>query len=144
MGTSEIKTKDKGGALFTDYKDKVVDWSLNSLHCAIKIYPNAPHIYFASDSNEAVNYIQYESPYVTTTTNITIPKIASHNTTKELLHLDLSNSTLYNPIDFYPAFVDLYLIGNAKCVSFGMGGFGRFGQIMSYNYSCTYNHRKHN
>ena len=63
--TSEIKTKDKGGALFTDYKDKVVDWSLNALNCAIQIDPNTSHIYFASDSNEAVNYIQYESPYVT-------------------------------------------------------------------------------
>lgn len=137
--TSEIKTKDKGGLLFTDYKHQVTDWSMNAVNCAIQIYPDAPAIYFASDSSEAVNYMQYESPYVTSSHNI-----VSHNTSKDLLHVDISDYDKYEPHDFYPAFVDLYLIGNAKCVSFGMGGFGRFGQIMSYNYTCNVNHRKFN
>ena len=110
--TSEIKTKDKGGLLFTEYKHQVVDWSMNAVNCALKIYPNAPAIYFASDSSEAVNYMQYESPYATSLHNI-----VSHNTSKDLLHVDISNHEMYEPHDFYPAFVDLYLIGNAKCVS---------------------------
>lgn len=42
--------------------------------------------------------------------------------------------------DYYSTFIDLYLAGNGKCVSFGRGGFGRFASLLSYDASCNIKH----
>mmetsp|Transcript_16525 Transcript_16525/g.18232 ORF Transcript_16525/g.18232 Transcript_16525/m.18232 type:complete len:609 (-) Transcript_16525:339-2165(-) len=38
--------------------------------------------------------------------------------------------------DFYVVFVDLFLMSYAKCVVYGLGGFGRLGSLVSYHPRC--------
>jgi hypothetical protein len=70
---------------------------------------------------------------------------------KEPLHLDRGRTYLkrgtadvhkHAVSDFYDIFVDLYLLANAACVSYGTGRFGRLGMQLSYNMSCFNNRRK--
>jgi hypothetical protein len=46
------------------------------------------------------------------------------------------------PSEFYSTFVDFYIAGNARCVSYGRGGFGRFANILSYDWTCSNRHVK--
>jgi hypothetical protein len=108
---------------------KIASSAINAVECASELRPGGP-VYFASDSTFAVETIQkyakqYSRPVVV------VPS-------KEPLHLDKANST--NPEDYYSVFVDLYLLGMGRCGSVGMGGFGRFGLLLSYNASCWNRH----
>jgi hypothetical protein len=42
--------------------------------------------------------------------------------------------------DLYPIFVDLYLLKNANCMSYGDGGFGQYGLMLSQNHTCSKRH----
>jgi hypothetical protein len=103
--------------------------AINAVECASELLPGGP-VYFASDSTFATETIQnYAKQY-------SRPVVVVQN--KEPLHLDKANST--NPEDYYSVFVDLYLLGMGRCGSVGMGGFGRFGLLLSYNASCWNRH----
>ena len=107
----------------------IVSTAINAVECASELRPGGP-IYFASDSTFALQTIQtYAKQY-------SRPVVVIQN--KEPLHLDKANST--NPEDYYSVFVDLYLLGMGRCGSVGMGGFGRFGLLLSYNSSCWNRH----
>ena len=106
----------------------------NALQCARQLVPhvqqqqksslssspiNTP-IFFASDSSLAVQTaLEYGNGTVVSTSN-----------TKPMLHLDRANST--NPEDYYNIFVDLLLLGNSRCATFNIGGFGKWGALISY------------
>lgn len=68
---------------------------------------------------------KYELTYITTT-NTTIAKLNINHTAEELSHSDASNSILHDIIDACPLFLSLHLISNAKCISYGIGGFDKF------------------
>jgi hypothetical protein len=67
----------------------------------------------------------------------------------------LNFDELSDPSGFYGIFVDLFLMSRAHCVTFGAGGFGRFGSLVSHHptlgfpytknggvlQNCTTNHR---
>jgi len=48
----------------------------------------------------------------------------------EPVHLDTSSWRDRQPSDFYPLFLDLWLMGMSQCTVFGMGGFGRFSNML--------------
>ena len=110
------------------------DVAMNSIKCANQISPNKP-IYFATDNKDAQKAI---INYISTKNNDDHPQIVviPH---KQLLHLDRtpSNTTIE---EIYPIFVDLLLLANGNCVSFGDGGFGRYGLMLSRNYNCYHRH----
>lgn len=54
------------------------------------------------------------------------------------LHVDFDKGNVSN---FYPAFVDLLLMGNSMCQVYGIGGFGSFASLLSYNASCFYTYK---
>lgn len=109
--------------------DKIRSTAINAVECASILRPGGP-IYFASDSKFAISSIQsYAQQY-------NRPVVIIEN--DEPLHLDKANSTLAK--DYYSVFVDLFLLGMGKCASVGMGGFGRYGLLLSYNASCWNRH----
>ena len=110
-------------------EDKIQSTAKNAVECASELRPGGP-IYFASDSQFAIQSIkQYAQDYKR-------PVVIIEN--DEPLHLDKANST--TAADYYSVFVDLYLLGMGRCASVGMGGFGRYGLLLSYNASCWNRH----
>jgi len=101
--------------------------------------PGMP-IVFASDSRLATleaKKMSHEHEYDN-------HKIVVFDTEKEALHLDKRDQG--NAADFYPSFVELLVMAEAECISIGIGGYGRFANIMSSNSKCYIRHdakRKH-
>jgi hypothetical protein len=107
-------------------------YAINAVNCASQLRPGGP-IYFASDSLHALasvrNYSKQNGYRIITIEN------------QEPLHLDKGeNWSQRHPSDFFSIFVDLYLMGMGRCLSFGQGGFGRYGLLLSYNASCFNRH----
>lgn len=119
----------------------VRDWSKNALHCALYIQNRSSNflpVYFASDSEHATRQaVTYGNANGLTVYGI--------KPTEELqgdpLHLDKVKDWKKRPAsDFIDIFVDLYVMALAKCVSYGMGGFGLFASYLSGNPSCGLQH----
>ena len=107
----------------------------NALNCASQLRPGAP-IFFTSDSEKASNYSHI---YAGKMNAQVITRTPSPNPP---LHLELCKDWMQRPpSDFYDTFVDLYLIGLGGCVTFGKGGFGRWGWLIGGNFSCRINRR---
>mmetsp|Transcript_31637 Transcript_31637/g.74456 ORF Transcript_31637/g.74456 Transcript_31637/m.74456 type:complete len:492 (+) Transcript_31637:259-1734(+) len=107
--------------------------TINALNCASRLQPGDP-IYFASDSNVAVEEAkkmndQYEDRRIVT---------VEHEA--EALHLDRGGTISGHYSDFYPSFVDFLFMGNARCIVFGEGGFGRFANLLSMDPFCVMKH----
>jgi len=82
-------------------------------------------IFFASDSALAIETaLQWGNDTVAT---------AAKPGGKQPLHLDRANST--TALDCYDIFVDLCLLGNSRCATFNVGGFGRWGALMGHAFS---------
>lgn len=95
--------------------------------------PGMP-IVFASDSRLATleaKKMSHEHEYDN-------HKIVVFDTEKEALHLDKRDQG--NAADFYPSFVELLVMAEAECISIGIGGYGRFANIMSSNSKCYTRH----
>jgi hypothetical protein len=57
------------------------------------------------------------------------------------LHLDkMEDWKSRPPSDFYSIFVDLYLMANGRCVTYGQGGFGQYALLLRYNATCEGRH----
>jgi hypothetical protein len=120
-----------------DKKDKVpIDThrllAINAANCASKLRPGGP-VYFASDSKVAVDAVKdYATEY-----NYPISVLESD----EALHIDkFSKDDQRSPSEFYSIFVDLLLMAEGQCVSYGKGGFGRFALLLSHNATCANRH----
>lgn len=84
-------------------------------------------VYFASDSKVAVTAaVQYGQENNHTIVSFDGP---------EPVHIEKEWEGR-NISEFYSIFVDLYLMGNGRCVAFGRGGFGRYALMMGYNSTC--------
>jgi hypothetical protein len=58
----------------------------------------------------------------------------------EAFHFD--STVAENPADVYPTFIDLWIMSHAKCHAMGVGGYGRFGSVLSGNHeTCASRHR---
>ena len=62
----------------------------------------------------------------------------------EPLHLDFASrgNRTFAVEDFYDSFVDLLVLGNARCVAYGIGGFGAYANQLSYDPSCSFQHSR--
>ncbi len=105
-------------------------WTQNAINCATSILPAcALPILFVSDSVVA----KEEATIYSTKHNLPVVH-RHHNQLNPPLHLEKNNST--NIQDFYDIFVDLLMIGMGQCTAYHMGGFGRWGSMISHNSSC--------
>mmetsp|Transcript_6298 Transcript_6298/g.13035 ORF Transcript_6298/g.13035 Transcript_6298/m.13035 type:complete len:166 (+) Transcript_6298:260-757(+) len=112
-------------------ESELTEKTRNALNCASELQPGDP-IYFASDSQVAVRFAR------------SMPQNRSiftleHN--QEALHLDKKEQWISGKVsDFYPAFVDLLIMAEAKCASYGMGGYGAFANMLSQDPYCKNQH----
>lgn len=105
----------------------------NALNCASKLEPGDP-IYFASDSHFAVRVASNMG-------RTTSRKIVTFDDEKEALHLDKKDQwTSGNVADFYPVFVDLLVMAEARCMAHGVGGYGTFANMLSVDPTCVIEH----
>jgi hypothetical protein len=102
--------------------------AINAVNCASNLRPGGP-VYFASDSKYAVEAaLKYGKE--------TNRRIVSYDG-PEPLHLELQWKN-HSVSEFYSVFVDLYLMGNGRCIAHGRGGFGKYALLISYNSSCEW------
>ena len=113
---------------------EVLSHSKHAVDCAHKLLPNHP-IYFSSDSNQAEDLaVEYGK-----TLNYSV---VFQQNEADPLHLDAdsrSNQTT-PPEAFYDIFVDLWVMGSARCVTHGIGGFGRWATLLSFDPKCVARH----
>lgn len=115
------------------YESELIRKTENAINCASRLFPGAS-VYYASDSLFATEYAQkyakdFNRPVVT----------LKHD--KEALHLDKKEQwTSGNVSDFYPTFIDLLIMAEGRCLSHGVGGFGRYAAILSVDPSCVISH----
>jgi hypothetical protein len=70
----------------------------------------------------------------------------------EPLHLDRGSAhlnrnasgwtTAQDPANYYDTFVDLYLLAGSRCITYHVGGYGRWANLLSSNLTCEMNHLK--
>jgi hypothetical protein len=113
---------------------EVLSHSKHAVDCAHKLLPNHP-IYFSSDSNQAENLaVEYGK-------SLNYSVVFQQNQ-DDPLHLDtdsIKNQT-HPPGAYYDVFVDLWVMGNARCVTHGIGGFGRWATLLSFDPKCIARH----
>lgn len=107
-------------------KEELREEVANAIHCASQLLPGSP-IYFASDAAEA----KQEARVFATQNNYSVVVF----TDLEPIHLEFASD---RPVqDYYPIFVDLYLLSYGRCISLGKGGYGKWANLMSSNVSCA-------
>jgi len=100
--------------------------AINVANCGSELRPGGP-VYFASDSKVAVEAaVAYGKENNRTIVAFDGP---------EPIHIEKEWQGR-KVSEFYSIFVDLYLMGNGRCVAFGRGGFGRYALMMGYNSTC--------
>jgi hypothetical protein len=111
----------------------LIERAINAVNCASSLRPGMP-VYFASDSKFAIDEVKKYA----WKKNHSIVTFDS----QEALHLDKGNGngTSQHPSAYYSVFVDLYLMGTGRCVTYGDGGFGKLAALVSYNSTCTRRH----
>jgi len=113
-------------------KQQLIHLAINAANCASAFHPGDP-VYFASDSKSAVDAVKQYAK----TENRPISVLDGD----EALHIDkFSPENRTPPSDFYSVFVDLLLMANGNCVTYGQGGFGRFALLLSNNATCFGRH----
>jgi hypothetical protein len=89
------------------------DWTFNSLNCASMLYPGGP-TFFASDSSIAVAFAEYYG-------DLKKSKIVVRKHDNPPLHVDKTSKWRGRKAsDYYDTFVDLYLLGMSRCVTYNM------------------------
>jgi hypothetical protein len=129
-------------SMYTGDKSSNADMIRNGVNCATHLKPGWP-IYFASDSSSAT---RFALRYGRSKNGTIVARIAA----TEPLHLDrgidfLRKSDGWKNLSasaFYGVFVDLYLLAGSQCVAHGVGGYGKWGSLLSYNSSCVKGHFK--
>ncbi|CAB9509523.1 expressed unknown protein [Seminavis robusta] len=100
-----------------------------ALQCASHLKPKVP-IYFAADATQATEFVQQQYHHPTNKRHIATLQ------SQRASEVHLAFAKLDDPTGYFPIFVDLWILGNADCVSYGRGGFGQLASLMSYNASC--------
>jgi hypothetical protein len=112
----------------------IKNWTRNAINCVSGLRPGGP-FFFASDSSYAKKIaVQYGVRH-----NVSIVSVIDD---KEPLHLDLVKDwRVRSPSDFFPIFVDLYIMSFGSCFSYNVGGFAKWAQLISgHNFSCNRRH----
>ena len=113
----------------------VTFWTQNAVNCSSQLGPHEP-IFFAADNRAATLWAQRYGAQMGV--NVLVRKGRDQ---AEPLHLDKATDWRNRePSEYYNAFVDLYLLSLSQCVTYGMGGYGKFASYLSYNASCAMQH----
>jgi len=146
---------DKGdsGIVFKgDGKKFAVDIGLHAVQCARKLTQgSAEPLYLMSDANYLAAYLGKHSDAgshirlsskdpLDHHTNKMLSKVTivtRHDIHRRNYHID---GHIGNATDFFPVFADLYLGMEARCITFGYGGFGRFARQLTNN-TCYSQHQ---
>ena len=146
---------DKGdsGIVFKgDGKKFAVNIGLHAVQCARKLTKgDAEPLYLMSDANYLAAYLgkhsgvgsqnrlaskgqldRHVNKMLSQVTIVTRRDIHRRN-----FHID---GHMGNATDFFPVFADLYLAMEARCITFGYGGFGRFARQLT-NKTCYSQHQ---
>jgi hypothetical protein len=118
-------------------------WTYNALNCTSQLVDAnrgdaATTLFVAADATYASKLAQhYGAKYGWTVVHST----ATTTSSSEPLHLDKATHWQNRPSsDYYDTFVDLYLLALGRCVTFGMGQYGRFASWLSADPSCALQH----
>ena len=136
----------------------------NAVDCASRLGSKGRPIYFATDSLKAQKIIQeyatqkktrpivvVEHPQLVHLDRVKLQKDAPSATIDNIRNdeqdgnktkVDITMKTIDSLEAVYPVFVDLYLMANGNCLSFGDGGFGKFALMLGQRYDCYFRHIK--
>lgn len=114
--------------------DQATEWAQNAINCASSLRPGGPFL-FASDhsfsTQAALNYGKVMHTKVVARPHQSLP-----------LHIDNAENILERkPSEFYDVFIDLYLMGMSRCLTYNRGGFGHWALLIGYNSSCYHNQK---
>jgi hypothetical protein len=123
-------------------KSKTTSQVENAVNCASLLKPGHP-VYFASDSTASTHSALHYGRQINAT-------VVARTTDTEPLHLDRGSEFLkrsqrwneHNASAYYDVFVDLYLLANSACVAHGVGGYGKWGSLLSHNRECRSDHQR--
>jgi hypothetical protein len=136
-------------------KEFAVAIGIHAVQCARTLTANDNELlYFFSDANNLVEYMAQTNRSETThnrTDEFDVDRrakqvlsqvqlVARPDIHRRNFHLDFHHTT--SPHDYYSIFADLYLAMEARCITFGYGGYGRFAQQLSNN-ACYLQHQLH-
>lgn len=112
----------------------IKNWTINSLNCISRLRPGSP-VFFSADSKYAQEIALSYGKSMNTS-------IVSRLSTKDPIHLDIVNDwDRTDPTDYNSVFVDLYIMSFGVCMTYNIGGFGLWGQLLSgRNFNCTVRH----
>ena len=114
--------------------EQIEEWTINAIHCTTNLLPEGP-FFFASDSTDAQKVaLQYGQKQK-------LSIVSRLHYDKEPLHLE-TNSTGRKPSDYYDIFVDIYLLGNARAVSYNVGGYGRLALMLGFDAQAGIQHQR--
>jgi hypothetical protein len=112
------------------HPDETVKVAINAVNCASELRPGGP-VFFAADHKVAIDFVKEYAAK----SNLPVVSLDHED---EPLHLDKdTNWTDRHPSAYYATFVDLYLLGQSRCMAYSNGGFGTFGLLLSYDASCS-------
>jgi hypothetical protein len=119
-------------------KAQITVATTHALQCASVMYPGVP-IFVATDSPKTVRPVvqdlvqKYENDPEMMIRIVMLPYSSNTTTaTDKVLHLDHDPEWQSRTPDEYDSvFLDLYLLGQARCVIYGRGGYGKFGSLLS-------------
>lgn len=118
----------------------VKGWTVNSIQCAVTLQQRTHQplpVFFASDSGNALR----EAAIYGKASGVRVVTRSITENSENALHIDKTKDWKQRPVsDFYDVFVDLYLMGLSKCVTFGMGGYGQLASYMTPNANCSIVH----
>jgi hypothetical protein len=114
---------------------ETIKLTVNAINCASELFPGGP-VYFAADFKFAVEVAQEYGRQ-----NKLPGSTLDFNA--DPIHFDKDYEwRTRDPSEYDDAFVDLFMLGQSRYVAYSNGGFGTFGQLISYDSNCTVRHFK--
>ena len=105
---------------------------LHAVECASSMLAGAP-VFVAADT-AAAKEVAHEYGHTSTGFPV-VSDLDLHNSTRFApVHLEFDQKE--DPSAFFGIFLDLFIMSQSRCVAFGLGGFGLFGSLASFNASC--------
>lgn len=141
---------DKYGGLKFDgnTKKQAISWATNAVNCAGGLFREKQDgvggetvVYLASDSNDTVSFMIHNSTFATSVAQERGVQLVGAEYKAEPLHIDYSGNVGRPAEDFYSGFEDLWILASARCVAYGLGGYGHFAARLTGD-SCMVQHRQ--
>mmetsp|Transcript_42698 Transcript_42698/g.103258 ORF Transcript_42698/g.103258 Transcript_42698/m.103258 type:complete len:446 (+) Transcript_42698:206-1543(+) len=137
--------KSESGLVFPtwqEHSEMIKRWAHKAVESVIGAYKKTqnsqanaslPPVYVASDSADVVDYLLSSNASWPTRLLGLKKSLPRHH-----LELDTANNSAY---DMFPLFFDISMLSHAKCLSFGIGSYGKLGARLS-GLECITQHRK--